>query len=48
MDTIVETRYGEVRGGAADGVNTFKGIFYAAPPVRTLSKFDQPSGQSCS
>ena len=32
MNTVVKPRYGEVRGGVADGVHTFKGIPYAAPP----------------
>ncbi len=32
MDAVVKTQHGEVCGSAADGVNTFKGIPYAAPP----------------
>ena len=32
MNPIVKTQYGEVRGSVANGVNTFKGISYAAPP----------------
>jgi para-nitrobenzyl esterase len=32
MDTVVKTRYGEVRGSINEGIHTFKGIPYAAPP----------------
>jgi para-nitrobenzyl esterase len=33
MDTIVETRAGRLRGRLSDGVATFKGVPYAAPPI---------------
>jgi para-nitrobenzyl esterase len=32
VNPVIKTRYGEVRGTVADGVGTFKGIPYAAPP----------------
>jgi para-nitrobenzyl esterase len=32
MNAVVKIRHGEVRGSAADGVNSFKGIPYASPP----------------
>lgn len=31
-ETVVQTRYGAVRGSVADGIHIFKGIPYAAPP----------------
>jgi para-nitrobenzyl esterase len=33
VKTVVKTRYGEIRGSVADGVYTFKGVPFAAPPV---------------
>jgi para-nitrobenzyl esterase len=33
MDTIVSTRNGQVRGRIRDGVSSFLGVSYAAPPV---------------
>lgn len=32
MNAVVKSQHGEVRGSSADGVHTFKGIPYAAPP----------------
>jgi para-nitrobenzyl esterase len=32
MNDVVSTLHGRVRGGGADGIHTFKGIPYAAPP----------------
>jgi carboxylesterase type B len=33
MESVIKTRQGDVRGRSVDGVHTFKGIPYAAPPV---------------
>ena len=49
MNPVVNTRHGEVRGSVADGVNTFKGIPYAAPPfganrLRAPQPFEAWSG----
>ncbi|HYN32034.1 MAG TPA: carboxylesterase/lipase family protein [Ilumatobacteraceae bacterium] len=42
VDTpIVETRPGKVRGAVSDGVKTFKGIAYAAPPFG-VNRFRTP------
>ena len=32
MDPVATTRYGAVRGSQMEGITTFKGIPYAAPP----------------
>jgi para-nitrobenzyl esterase len=32
MNAVVKSQHGEVRGSSADGVHTFKGMPYAAPP----------------
>jgi carboxylesterase type B len=32
MDSVVETRRGKLRGRLSEGVATFKGVPYAAPP----------------
>jgi carboxylesterase type B len=45
LSPVVKTRYGEVRGSVADGVDTFKGIPYAAPPFGTNRlRPPQPAG----
>jgi carboxylesterase type B len=31
-EVIIQTAHGAMRGTGADGVNTFKGVPYAAPP----------------
>src|SRR5512135_3904604 len=41
VNAVVTTQYGEVRGSVADGVNTFKGIPYAAPPFGA-NRFQPP------
>lgn len=33
MNTVVNTRQGKVRGRLVDGVHTFKGVPFAAPPI---------------
>ena len=40
-EMIVTTRYGKVRGGAADGVIAFKGVPFAAPPFGA-NRFQPP------
>ena len=41
MDPVVSTRNGQVRGSMVEGVNTFKGIPYAAPPFGA-NRFQPP------
>jgi para-nitrobenzyl esterase len=41
MDVVVRTRSGDVRGHLIDGVATFKGISYAAPPFGP-NRFEPP------
>jgi carboxylesterase type B len=46
MNPIVETRGGKVRGSVVDGIMTFKGIPYAAPPFGATGSF--PPLERCS
>jgi carboxylesterase type B len=41
MNDVVSTRYGLVRGSAAEGVHAFKGVAYAAPPFG-VDRFQAP------
>lgn len=41
MDTVVKTSHGEVRGRIVEGIHTFKGIPYAAPPFGA-NRFQPP------
>jgi hypothetical protein len=38
LNPVVKTRHGKVRGSFADGVNTFKGIRYAAAPFEAYRR----------
>ena len=43
MDTVVESRRGKLRGRLSDGVTTFQGVPYAAPPsAKTRLRRPQP------